>query len=102
MKQQDKTTESGLREYTKDVIITKRHKSTQTSAKEVSSWFYLGKAGEIGFTISIPIVAGALVGVYLDKQWSTYPKATLAGIFGGLFISIINFIRLIIELIRTP
>ena len=68
---------------------------------EQSQWFYAGLVSQIGFTISVPIVAGAFMGAYLDKLWSTYPKATLGLIFLGLFLSIISFIKLIREIIKS-
>ena len=104
MKQQKRTKEDDIRAYTREVTVPKKTvPATKAPGKsEASTWFYMGKVGQIGFTVSLPIVAGALVGVYLDRLWSTYPRATLAGIFGGLFVSVISFIRLIIELIRMP
>lgn len=105
MKQQVKTKTDTVRVYTRDRVVLKKtaEGSGKVSGKtEVSTWFYVGKVGQIGYTVSLPIVVGALIGVYIDRQWSTYPKATLACLFGGLFLSTVNFIRLIIELIRTP
>ncbi len=103
MKHLDKTMDVGTRAYTKNLKGPKgKIRTVQTSSKEVSSWFYLGKVGEIGYSIALPIVAGAFIGVYLDRQWSTYPKATLACILLGLAVSVASFIRLVIELIKTP
>lgn len=104
MKQQKRTNEDDIRTYTRDVPDPKKTAKPEKASErsEGNSWLYLGKVGQIGFTISLPIVIGAFIGVYLDKVWMTYPKATLAGIFGGMFLSIVSFIRLVIELIRTP
>jgi len=104
MKQIKNTKESEIRAYTRDVTGSNKAdiQKKASASSEGSSWLYLGKVGQIGYTIVIPIVIGAFIGAYLDKVWLTYPKATLAGIFGGMFISVVNFIRLVIELIRTP
>lgn len=50
----------------------------------------LAHSFELGFVLSLPIVIGALSGVYLDKNLGTEPKLTLSLIFLGVFISFLN------------
>jgi len=66
-----------------------------------SAWWYAGYFGDLGFTIAIPIAGGAFLGSYLDRRWSTYPKATLILLFVGVVLSIVQFIRIIREIIQT-
>lgn len=69
--------------------------------KQPSSWYYLASMGQIGFAVALPIAGGAFLGVYLDRQWSTYPKATLFFLFVGILVSLVSFIHTVQELIQT-
>lgn len=44
-------------------------------------------AGELGFTIAIPIIALALLGRLADRYFGTAPWLLLAGILISIFIS---------------
>lgn len=69
----------------------------QTSKKKRSGgrapWYYVGLIGEIGFAISVPIAGGAILGVFLDRWWSTAPKATLSLLFLGVLVSFMNLCK---------
>lgn len=85
------------------VFFSKPKKPLADASKSVKvrgTWFYVGLVEQIGFTVCVPIVVGAFIGVYLDRQWSTYPKATLLLIFVGLGVSIVSFIRIIRDIIK--
>jgi hypothetical protein len=64
-------------------------------------WVYVGKIGEIGFGIAIPIVLGAFAGSFIDEKFLMYPKATLGGIMIGLVISVFTFIKTIQMIIEN-
>lgn len=51
---------------------------------------YFGLAGELGFSISLPIVGGVLLGVFLDDKFNLSPKFTLSLLFLGVFLGIAN------------
>lgn len=51
-------------------------------------------ASNLGFTIAIPIVIGAVLGSFLDNKLNTSPKLTLSLIMLGLFISFYNIYKL--------
>lgn len=51
-------------------------------------------ASNLGFTIAIPIVIGALLGSFLDSKLNTSPKLTLSLIMLGFFISLYNIYKL--------
>jgi len=76
------------------VVISDREEEIKAK-KEQDMWFYLGFVGEIGFAIALPIAGGALIGGYIDRHMSTYPKATLLLLLIGAIISILGFIRTI-------
>ena len=72
-------------------VVSRVKKQTKGYA---SPWYYyLGLVGHIGFAIAIPIVGGALLGGYIDKRWSIYPKATLSLLVVGTALGITVFIR---------
>lgn len=56
-------------------------------------WYYFGLIGEIGFAIAVPIAGGAVLGVFVDRIWSTAPKATLSLLFLGIIISFMNLFK---------
>lgn len=47
-------------------------------------------ASELGFSISLPIAGGALLGQFLDEKFHSTPRLTLSLIFLGLFIAACN------------
>ena len=51
-------------------------------------------ASDLGFTIAIPIVTGAVLGSFLDNKLNTSPKLALSLIMLGLFISLYNIYKL--------
>lgn len=63
-------------------------------------WYYLGTFGNIGFSIAVPIVLGALIGSWIDGKQGSKPTATLIGIIIGFIISILGFINLIRRILR--
>ncbi|MBI3955923.1 AtpZ/AtpI family protein [Candidatus Gottesmanbacteria bacterium] len=66
-----------------------------------ATWQYLGLIGEIGFAICLPIAGGAMVGVVIDRTWSTSPKATLSLLFLGIIVSFINLFKTVETVIRN-
>jgi predicted F0F1-ATPase subunit len=76
-------------------LCVSRRKGKVKKTGNQDTWFYLGFVGEIGYAIALPIVGGALVGEYIDRHMSTYPRATLSLLFIGAVISILGFIRTI-------
>ena len=49
----------------------------------------------IGWYVAISIAGGALVGVWLDRQFGTQPALLLAGIAAGLIVAFFGMIRLL-------
>ena len=47
-------------------------------------------ASGLGFSISLPIAGGALLGHFLDRKFGTTPRMTLSLIFLGLMIGVAN------------
>jgi predicted F0F1-ATPase subunit len=88
-----------LNERTGDIRVSKEKRRVKRKVKW-DTWFYVGFVGEIGYAIALPVVGGGLAGGYIDRQLSTYPKATLLLLFVGIVISFLGFVRTIQELLH--
>ncbi|MBI4130436.1 AtpZ/AtpI family protein [Candidatus Roizmanbacteria bacterium] len=49
----------------------------------------------LGVSLTIPLVGGVVIGVYLDRVFSSAPKLTLIFVFLGLFVSGVQLARLV-------
>lgn len=74
--------------------MTARGTDKKKKTDGAPSFYYLGLIGEIGFAIAIPIAGGGLLGVVIDRTWSTTPKATLSLLFLGVAISFMNMFKI--------
>jgi predicted F0F1-ATPase subunit len=68
--------------------------------KNSDTWKYLGAVGDIGFTIAIPIVLGAMTGKYIDTSFGTDPAGVLVFLFLGIVISVVGFIFKIKDIVE--
>lgn len=80
--------------------IAPRTTGKKERSPERAPWYYLGLIGEIGFAIAVPIAGGALLGVFVDRIWSTAPKATLSLLFLGIIISFMNLFKTVETIIK--
>lgn len=62
----------------------KARKSTQ------GVWFGLGMMGLVGWSVAVPTVLGAALGIWLDKHHWSQHSWTLALLVGGLAIGCLN------------
>jgi ATP synthase protein I len=53
-------------------------------------WFGLGMSGLIGWSVAVPTVAGALLGIWLDRHHPGGHSWTLALLVGGLAVGSFN------------
>ncbi len=53
-------------------------------------WFGLGMMGLIGWSVAVPTLLGAALGIWLDRQHSGSHPWTLALLVGGLTIGCLN------------
>ena len=91
-----------------DIVLTRGEATVQKTVRKAkkdtvgtgSDLRYLGFIGEVGFAIAIPIAGGVFLGVYLDRRWGTYPRATLSLLFLGVVVSFLNLVRIIQAIIR--
>lgn len=69
--------------------------SESTAKRPTSIWSDFGFLGQVGYTITTPIVVGALLGAWIDTRWHGQAKAALIGILVGMAFSAFAFIGLI-------
>lgn len=85
---------------TGEETIISRGKARKKRLEPVTSWYYLGLIGEIGLAIALPIAGGTLMGVVIDRTWSTTPKATLSLLFLGVIVSFFNLYRTVKTIVK--
>ncbi len=80
--------------FTKDKLleeIEEEEKPRKDDEKEKGKFLaMISLASELGFSISLPIAGGAILGQFLDSRLLTTPRMTLSLIFFGLIISAAN------------
>lgn len=77
-------------------------KKREKGNRSAPAWQYLGRIGEIGFAIAIPIAGGALVGAAIDRSWSTSPHATLSFLFIGIIVAMVNVVTMVKTMEKEP
>jgi len=63
--------------------------------KGQSFWRYVGLIGTVGWSIVVPMVLGALLGLWLDRRFQSGSTWTLCLLLLGLLIGCVNVWRLI-------
>jgi len=58
--------------------------------KHHTIWFGLGMFGLVGWSIAIPSVAGALIGVWIDSRWPSRYSWSLMLLIGGIALGCFN------------
>lgn len=80
-------------QFTKDKFLEEKEEEKPKEDEQKGRNKFLAMislASELGFSISLPIAGGALLGQFLDNKFSTSPRITLSLIFFGLFIGAAN------------
>ena len=65
------------------------------------SWFFVGAAGQIGFSILVPLLLGVAGGIFVDSRFGFKPVGVLSGLAIGIILSVLSLVRTIQELIRS-
>jgi ATP synthase protein I len=63
-----------------------KRKIKKQRSPEASAWFGLGMMGLIGWSVALPTILGAAMGIWLDKHYKIEHSWTLALIIAGLTI----------------
>ncbi len=67
---------------------TRRLKARRLAPKSV--WFGLGMSGLVGWSVTIPTVIGAALGIWVDKHYPSTYSWTLMLLFMGLIVGCLN------------
>jgi ATP synthase protein I len=63
---------------------TRKLRSRRTNSP--SLWFGLGLFGIVGWSVTLPTVLGALLGLWLDRRWPSQHSWTLTLLVAGLLL----------------
>jgi len=78
------------RDFREDVEIREKRKIRARSKNRNEVWFGLGMFGVIGWSVAIPTVLGAFIGIWIDLRWPGGYSWTLMLIVMGLIIGYLN------------
>jgi ATP synthase protein I len=72
-------------EFGKKVREKAKRKQKALDNNKKSVWFGLGMMGIVGWTVVVPTLLGALLGIWLDSKYPETFSWTLSGLIIGLF-----------------
>lgn len=74
-----------------DMIASKANRMAKARNKhQQSAWYGLGMFGLVGWSVAVPIVAGAALGVWIDAGWPSDTSWTLILILSGAALGCLN------------
>jgi ATP synthase protein I len=73
-----------------DEIGAKAERKVRARSSVQGVWFGLGMMGLIGWSVAVPTLLGAALGIWLDKHHPGKHEWTLALLVGGLAIGCLN------------
>lgn len=76
-------------EFSQEVGEKAQRKLKSLHNDKKSVWFGLGMMGIVGWTIVVPTLLGALLGVWLDRKYPETFSWTLTGLILGLFAGVL-------------
>lgn len=80
----------GEKRFTKEVTRKQKLKLRAKEFSEKGLWYGLGMLGMVGWAIAIPVAAGGLIGLWLDKNYPMPGSWAISLIAAGLFIGCFN------------
>ena len=76
--------------FSQQIGVKAARKLKVQRAGEQSVWFGLGMTGLIGWSVAVPTILGALLGVWLDRHHPQTHSWTLALLVAGLVVGCAN------------
>ncbi len=77
-------------ELSRETELKARRKITARKETKNSTWYALGMLGLVGWSIAIPPLVGAAIGMWIDKRWPSNISWTLTFLLIGLVIGLWN------------
>jgi ATP synthase protein I len=80
-----------LREdFLQRVSAEEQRKIISRQRKAHGIWFGLGMIGTVGWSISVPILVGLALGIWIDSNWPSRVPWTLTLLLVGLVLGLLN------------
>jgi len=73
-------------EFSRRIAVKERRKLKGRRDKRQNVWFGLGLFGLVGWSVTIPTLAGIALGVWADRTWESRYSWTLMGLFIGVIL----------------
>ncbi len=74
-----------------EIISKKQQRKLKARQEgERSLWFGLGMFGLVGWSVAVPTVIGAFLGVWMDRTWPGRPSWTLTLLIVGVAVGCLN------------
>jgi ATP synthase protein I len=86
----DESTSAGRPELSEVVGAREERKVRARRTKDRTLWHGLGAAGVIGWSVSVPTLIGALLGLWLDRTWPGRFSWSLALLLAGVTLGCLN------------
>lgn len=75
----------GVRRFSERIGEEEERKLKAQSENQRSVWFGLGMFGMVGWSVAVPTLLGAMLGIWLDRRYPQSFSWTLALLIIGLF-----------------
>jgi ATP synthase protein I len=76
--------------FSRQVGAQAARKLNARRAAPKSIWFGLGMSGLVGWSVTIPTLIGASLGIWIDQRYPSPYSWTLMLLFMGLFVGCLN------------
>ncbi|QOW12026.1 ATP synthase subunit [Kaistella flava (ex Peng et al. 2021)] len=76
-------------DFFSDEISKKEQRKLKALQDKNGVWFGLGMMGMVGWSVAVPTLMGAALGIWLDKDYPQYFSWTLSLLFIGLVTGIV-------------
>jgi ATP synthase protein I len=77
-------------DFSREVNRKEARKLKAQSRRPAGVWFGLGMFGLIGWSVTLPALAGALLGAWIDRTWPSRYSWTLMLLLGGIILGSLN------------
>jgi ATP synthase protein I len=77
-------------EFLQRISAEEKRKIISRQRKAHGIWFGLGMIGTVGWSISVPTLAGLALGIWIDNSWPSRVPWTLTLLLMGLVLGLLN------------
>lgn len=77
-------------ELEREVAVKQQRKMRSRQQGERSAWFGLGMFGLVGWSVTVPALAGIALGLWIDQRWPSRFSWTLMLLVLGVAVGCLN------------